>query len=200
MKSSLAQFRILILFCLVIPRASSADAINLGLGGINPMPHCIAKVFTVEYEHTYTPSVSILGRGSGVNYHYNDGMYKEDGQLRGLDVGFRNYPGGGMRGFFWGGSAGYWDGNWTFTQDQNLPGVWQGKSHTNSLRLGIDIGDRIPIRGSDVSVLPQVNLGKFFSSHSCEATAPASRAGSPCSQTSEVNYYIFFSVALGFSF
>src|SRR5512143_3683040 len=117
MKSSLAQCLVLIIVGMSAPGASnaeSADSINLGLGGLNPMAHCNATVYLIEYEHPLTPTTTILGRGSGVNYRYNNGVYLEDGSLRGLDVGVRHYRAGGMQGFFVGGSLGYWKGDWTF--------------------------------------------------------------------------------------
>ena len=88
MKSSLAQCLVLIIVGMSAPGASnaaSADSLNLGLGGLNPMGHCNATVYLIEYEHPLTPTTAILGRGSGVNYRYNNGVYLEDGSLRGLD-------------------------------------------------------------------------------------------------------------------
>jgi hypothetical protein len=203
MKRSLAQFIILAVVWMVPFGASDAEpasSINLGLGGINPMPHCNALVYTIEYEHPLTRTVTILGRESGVNYHYDDGIYKEDGNIPGLDVGIRSYSSDGMRGFFWGSSLGYWAGNWTFIQDKNRPTERQGNSSSHSLRLNIEIGDRIPILSTNISIMPEVNLGKFFSSSSCEYSAPALRVGTPCSQKSEVNYYIFAGVTAGITF
>lgn len=203
MNSSLAQFLILIVIGTVAPAAmcaESASSINLGLGGLNPMPHCNARVYTIEYEHPLTPTLAVLGRGSGVNYRYDDGQYLEDGRLRGMDVGTRYYPAGDMRGFFLGGGIGYWKGNWTFVQNQSKPTEWRGKGDANSLRLNINVGDRIPIRGTNVSIIPEVNLGKFFASSACEYTAPASRVGTPCNQKSEVNFYLFVGMVVGVEF
>lgn len=180
--------------------AESADSINLGIGGLNPMAYCSAKVLTLEYEHRLTPTTAFLGRGSGVNYRYDNSHYLEDGRLRGMDVGARYYPAGGMQGFFIGGTLGYWKQDMTFIQYQSTPDEWQGKADHNSLRLNIDVGDRIPIGGTNVSIMPEVNVGKFFMSSSCEATAPASRIGTPCSQKSEVNYYIFVGLLAGLAF
>lgn len=203
MKSSFAQFLVLIIVGMAASGASgaeSADSINLGLGGLNPMAHCNATVYLIEYEHPLTPTISVLGRGSGVNYRFNNGNYLEDGSLRGLDIGTRYYRAGGMQGFFVGGSLGYWKGDWTFTQDQNTPSQWEGKAKSNSVRLNIEFGDRILVQGTKVSIMPEANLGKFFSSHSCEVTAPSSLIGAPCSQKSEVNVYLFFGVTVGLAF
>lgn len=180
--------------------AESRDSINLGLGGLNPMPHCNALVYLVEYEHPLSPTMAILGRGSGVNYRFNNGNYLEDGRLRGLDIGARYYRAGGMQGIFWGASLGYWGGDWTFIQHQNAPYQWQGSATSHSLRLNFELGDRIPIQGTSISIMPEANLGKFFSSRSCVATAPASLTGTPCSQRSEVNAYLFFGVTIGMTF
>ncbi len=203
MKSSFTQCLVLVVLGMFVTGASgaeSADSVNLGLGGLNPMAHCSAKVFMLEYEHQLTSTTAFLGRGSGVNYRFDNGHYLEEGQLRGMDVGARYYPAGGMQGFFIGGTLGYWKQDRTFTQYQSTPDQWQGKANHNSFRLNIDVGDRIPIEGTNVSIMPEVNVGKFSTSSSCEATAPASRIGTPCSQKPEVNYYIFVELLVGLAF
>ncbi len=203
MKTSLAQFLVLTIVGLIAPHASGAepaDSINLGLGGLNPMPHCNATIYVIEYEHSLTPTITILGRGSGVDYRFNNGSYLEDGKLRGVDIGARYYRAGKRQGFFWGASLGRWKDNWTFTQNQNSPAQWEGTAKSNSVRLNFEFGDRIPIEGTRISIMPEANLGKFFASRSCQATAPASQIGQPCDQKSEVNAYIFFGVTAAFAF
>lgn len=203
MKNSLGTILLYILIGTISPMASGVevtDSINLGIGGVNPMPHCDAKVYLIEYEHLLAPKTSILGRGSGVNYRYNDGSFMEEGGLRGMDIGTRHYASAGMRGFFWGGSLGYWTGDRSFIQYQNSPLQWQGNGNSKFIRLNIDLGSRIPIQGTNISIMPEAHLGKFFSSLTCETTAPASQAGTPCNQNSEVDYYIFFGVTVGASF
>ncbi len=179
--------------------AERADSLNLALGGLNPMPHCNATVYVAEYEHSLTPTLAILGRGSGVEYKFNNGSYLEDGRLRGIDIGARYYPAGGMRGWFMGANIGRWKGDWTFTQYQNTPIQWQGTARSNSVRLNFELGDRIPLNGTNISIMPEVDVGKFFATRSCQATAPASQSGQACEQKSEVNVYIFFGVAVGFA-
>lgn len=203
MKSSLPQFLIFLVAATVAPAVSGAEpgnSINLGFGGPNPLPHCDVRVNTIEYEHLLTPTIAVLGRGSVVNYRYDDGAHHEEGELRGVDVGARYYPSGGMQGLFMGGSLGYWNGDWTFFEDKNNPTALQGQASFKSLRLNIDLGARILIGGTHISIMPQANLGKFFASNSCEATAPASLAGTTCSEKSEANYYLFLGVAVGVAF
>lgn len=202
-KSSLAQILILAIAGTLVQETSateSANSINFGLGGINPMPHCDAKVFTIEYEHLLIPTIAVLGRGSGVNYTDDDSDYLEEGRLRGLDVGARYYPSGRLQGFYTGGSLGYWNGDWTFIENRNTPDQWEGEADSDALRLNVDLGYRLPIRGTHLSVMPVVNIGKFFTSSSCEYTAPASRVGTPCSQSSVVDLYIFAGVTVGIAF
>ena len=117
-----------------------------------------------------------------------------------MDIGARYYRAGGMRGFYMGASLGRWKGDWTFTQNHNSPAQWEGTAKSNSVRLNIELGDRIPVQGTKVSIMPEVNLGKFFASRSCEATDPSSQIGKPCDQKSEVNAYLFFGVAVGYAF
>lgn len=201
MKTSRAQLLALVVW-LIAPWASAAepaDSINLGLGGLNAMPHCNAAVYVIEYEHSLTPTTTILGRGSGVDYRFDNGNYFEDGMLRGVDIGVRYYRAGARQGFFAGASLGRWTGSWIFTQYQNSPAEWQGAADSNSVRLNFEFGDRILIEGTTISIMPEVSLGKFFSTHSCQATAPPSQVGQPCDQESEVNGYIFFGVTVGFA-
>jgi hypothetical protein len=202
MQISRAQILALVVAGTMAPWASAAesDSVNLGLGGLNPMPHCNATVYVVEYEHSITSTMTILGRGSGVDYRFNNGNYLENGRLRGVDVGASYYRGGGMQGFFMGASIGRWKDDWTFTQYQNSPAQWEGVAKSNSIRLNFEFGDRIPIEGTKISVMPEADLGKFFATRSCHATAPSSQIGQPCDQKSEVNAYIFFGVAVGFAF
>ncbi len=203
MKSYLAQCLVLVIAGMVAQEASgaeSANSINLGLGGLNPLPHCDARVYMIEYEHQLTPTTTFLGRDSGVHYRYDNGRYMEDGGMRGLDVGARYYPAGGMQGVFIGGTLGYWKEDRTFIQNQNTPDQWQGMANPNSLRLNIDVGDRITIQGTNVSIMPEVNVGKFSTSSGCEATAPTALIGTACSQKPEVNYYLFVGVLVGVAF
>ena len=204
MKTSLAQIFIPVAILGAMPAvaagAEAAGSVNLGVGGIiRTMPHCDANVYTIEYEHLANSTTTILGRGNLVDYTFNDGNYREHGILRGLDIGARYYPAGGMHGFFTGGSLGYWNGGWTFIHALARPEQYQGTAHSKALRLNVELGDRIPIGGTRVSIMPEINIGKFFSSRSCEYTAPASMIGIPCSQKSEVNAYFFVGIAVGVS-
>jgi hypothetical protein len=181
--------------------AEPANSVNLGIGGVvQILPHCKANVAIVEYEHMLGPKIAVLGRGSGVDYKFDDGRYREVGRPRGVDLGARFYPAGGLKGFFLGGTLGYWMANWTFTQNKGMSDEFQGKGKTDSIRANVDIGARFPIGSSSVSIMPALNIGKFFSSTSCEYTAPASRVGTSCSQNTEVKYYAFLAVTAGIGF
>lgn len=203
MKNSLAQCLVLAIGGTMAQGASGtepANSINFGLGGLNAMPHCKARVYTLEYEHRFTPTIAILGRGSGVFYTSDDDDYLEDGRLRGVDVGVRYYQAGQLQGFYTGGSLGYWQGDWTFTQHRGTPSQWDGEADSDSLRVNVDLGYRIPLRNTNVSIMPEINLGKFFSSSACEYIAPASQIGAPCHVKSVVDAYIFAGVTIGVTF
>jgi hypothetical protein len=201
--SSIAQFLVFAVAGAVAQAASAAEpanSINIGIGGLNPMPHCDALIYTLEYEHQYSPTIAILGRGSTVDYTSDDTDYLEDGRLQGVDLGVRYYRAGRRRGFYTGASLGYWKGDRTFTQYRNTPSQREGAADSRSLRVNIDLGYRFPMRDSNVSIMPEVNIGKFFFSSSCDYTAPASVVGAACDQKSEVNYYIFAGLSVGVGF
>jgi hypothetical protein len=105
-----------------------------------------------------------------------------------------------MKGFFIGGTLGYWTADWTFTHNKGRSDEFLGKGNSDSIRANVDIGGRFPIGSSPVSIMPALNVGKFFSSTSCEYTAPASQVGTSCSQESEVEYYLFLAVTAGIRF
>jgi hypothetical protein len=181
--------------------AEPENSVNLGVGAASHiLPHCKATVFLLEYEHMLGPKLAVLGRGSGVNYKFDDGNYVERGRLRGADVGVRYYPSGGMKGLFIGGALGYWKSNWMFTDDKDKASETQGKGDFKAIRADVDIGWRFPIGSSSVSILPEAHFGKFFKSASCEYTAPASRVGTECSKDTEISYYAFLALSVGIGF
>lgn len=203
MKSSIAKLLVLAMAGTVGQSASGAEPVNsfnIGFGGLNPMPHCEARVFTLEYEHRLTPRVVILGRGSGVNYTDDDSDYLEDGKLRGIDIGTRYYRAGQLQGLYVGGSLGYWENDWTFIKNRDTTNPLHGDADSTAVRLNVDLGYRFPIRDTNVSIMPEVNIGKFFMSNSCEYTAPASLVGSACDQNSDVEGYLFAGVTVGVAF
>ena len=203
MKNSHTKLLVLVIVVLHPPGVWAADpqnSINFGIGGLNPMPHCEATIYTVEVEHRYSPTLAIVGRGSRVDYTSDDDDYLEDGTLKGVDIGVRYYRAGRMQGFYTGASLGYWKGDWTFTDNQNTPAQRQGDSDSHSVRLNIDLGYRFPIRDTNISIMPEVNIGKFFSSSSCDYISPASQVGASCDQESDVDAYIFAGVNVGIGF
>ncbi len=204
MKRSLAQCVVtFVIVGLAAPAfaAEPTDSVDLGVGGfIRTMPHCDAKVYILEYEHLVTPTVALFGRGSEVVYRFDNGEYVETGRPRGLEFGARYYPGGDMRGFFVGASLGYWRTDWDFLHNKARVDQYTGAASSNSVRVNFDIGDRILIPGTKVSIMPQLDLGNFFSSTSCAITQPASQVGTPCNQKSEVGMYYFLGLVVGIAF
>lgn len=203
MKTLLAQSLVLAIAGTLargVSGAEPANSLNFGIGGPNPMPHCEARIYTIEYEHRLTPTMVILGRGSGVNYTDDDSDYLEDGKLRGVDIGARYYRAGRMQGFYSGVSLGYWENDWTFIKNRNTTNPLEGEADSHSVRLNVDLGYRIQLRDTNISIMPEVNLGKFFTSTSCDYTAPASLVGTPCDQNSDVEGYLFAGVSLGVAF
>lgn len=88
MKTSLVQFLILIIAGTVVTGASaaeSANSIDIGLGGLNPLPHCNVYVSMIDYEHQITPTTTFQVQGSLIHYKYDDGHYLDEGRLKGMD-------------------------------------------------------------------------------------------------------------------
>jgi hypothetical protein len=173
------------------------NSINFGVGGMpRTMPHCAADVYSAEYERAFSDTNTVLFRASAVNYRFDNGTYQENGSMRGLDIGARRYRGGRMQGLFMGGSLGVWASDWTFLHVSGN----QGTATSYSSRLNLEFGDRIVITGTNISLMPEINIGKFFWSSSCNYTAPAALVGTPCNQKSEVDAYLFVGLLAGATF
>lgn len=181
--------------------AEPEDSVNFGFGGVPKlMKHCDAEVYIVEYEHMLSGSkFTVLGRGSMVDYKFDDGVYVEQGQPRGVEVGARYYFSGGMKGFLIGGTVGYWMSDWKFIDYEGTVNESRGNAESKSLRVNLDIGWRAPI-GSSVSITPTLNIGKFVPSTTCEYTSPASRVGTPCNEETKVKSYLYLAVMAGIGF
>jgi hypothetical protein len=180
--------------------AEPVNSINFGIGTSNFLPHCKADIYLIEYERMIGSKISALARGTGVHYTYDDGEHVEDGRPKGADIGARYYFSGGMKGFFLGGSVGYWEADWAFMRNKNLPDQYQGNGHSDSIRANVDIGARYPIGASSVSIMPVLSFGRFSSDTTCEFTAPASRVGTACNEESEVENFAYLAVTVGIAF
>lgn len=182
------------------PAIAPPASLAVVLGGIpRTMPHCDAHVISLEFERALSEKNALVLRASGVPYHYNDGAYLENGRINGLDIGARHYRGAGLSGLYAGASLGYWTSDWAFMRLTD-PGRPQGTARSVSARLDLEFGDRIMFDDTGFFLTPQVNLGRFFSSRSCTYTGPASLAGMPCSQNSEVRGYWFVGLGVGVMF
>lgn len=180
-----------------------ANSVNLSLGGVlRIIPHCDATVYSGEYERTLGPTISVLGRGSGVVYTFDDGTYREHGNPKGIDMGMRYYPaGGGMKGLYFGGALGYWKWDWTFTENKGRTSEKQGRGDSTAVRADVELGARFPIGSSSVAVMPALHIGKFFTSDSCEYDMPPNRAYSSCNRATEIRGgYVFLAVSVGVGF
>ena len=182
--------------------AEPANSVDLGFGGLPElMPHCRANVYIVEYERMLGSKIAVLARGGEVNYRFNNGKYVEEGRPKGIDFGVRYYPAvNGMKGLFFSGTLGWWKWDWRFTDDKDTSFESRGNGDSKAVRADLDIGGRFPIGSSAVSIMPSLHLGKFFTSNSCEYTAPASRVGTSCSKDTEIGYYAFLAVSVGIGF
>lgn len=202
-KSAACSLLYLLLTLALLPAPLHAEpdrSVNVGMGGFpRTIVHCAADIYNLEYEQKHDARNTLLWRGGGVNYHFDDGNYQETGRINGLDIGTRHYFADDLTGVFLEGALGYWQANWSFVRPA-LASQPQGTARTQSLRINIGLGDRIPIKGSTAFLAPVVNAGKFYSSTSCRYATPASLVAAPCNQKSEVTAYLFVGLVAGVAF
>ncbi len=191
----------LVLASAALPLHAEPDnSLNFGMGGFpRTMPHCDAKVYIGELEHAYSRTTSVLLRGTGVNYRFDNSDYQENGRINGVDLGARYYHAGGMEGLYFGGGIGYFWANWSFMH-LAFPSLPRGTASSKMGRLNLEFGDRIRLDGTNISLMPEINIGKFFTSSSCDYTGPAPVVGTPCTQKSEVTGYWFVGLLAGVAF
>ncbi|OGW37920.1 MAG: hypothetical protein A2X58_01170 [Nitrospirae bacterium GWC2_56_14] len=195
-----------VLFALVVmalPGSVWAEQDNsINIGGLGLVgPDLSASAFIVEYERHMGSGMSVFGRVGVLDYSFDDGWYKEDGDGPGFDIGIRKYMGSnGMKGFYLGGTVGIWTTEWTFTDNDYGTGsiYYRGKGDTTSLKVDIEVGGRFPLGSSPVSLMPSLHVGNFFNIDStCTST---SVPGADCGNESEVGFYGLLGLSMGIAF
>jgi hypothetical protein len=203
--------RIIVLVCgllfalsvMAIPgpvRAAQDNSINIGgLGVVGP--DLSASAFFVEYERHMGSGMAVFGRVGVLDYSFDDGWYKEDGDGPGFDVGIRKYMGSNsMKGFYLGGTLGIWKTSWTFTDKNYGPGsiYYSGKGDTTSLKVDLELGSRFPLGSSPVALMPSFHVGHYFTMDStCTST---SVPGADCGNEGEVGFYGVLGLSVGIAF
>jgi len=145
-----------------IGSAEPDNSINIGGAGI-AASDATASMFFVEYEPALSSNVSLLGRLGSMTYNSDDGVYVEDGDVKGINFGMRIYPSGGMRDFYFGGAIGFGSSEWTFTNNKGQLYETQGKGTSDEVRLDLDVGDRFLLGSGPVSLMPSFHLGNVSS-------------------------------------
>ena len=167
-----------------------------GLGSLNS-----ATALMLEYERRVTSNLSVFGRGSSLNYKWDDDTYVEDGSGTGLGVGVRYFTSPGFKGLYVGGGVGTFKSKWDWIDDKGRSFETRGKGDSSSIQWGAELGYRIYLEGGKLSLTPAINVGSWLGgSNSCTYTAPASQAGQPCSKDSQLGFYAVASVSLGIAF
>lgn len=182
---------------------TAMDDNSINIGGLGMVgPDLSASVFLLEYEHHMGSGMSVFGRVGAFDYSYDDGWYREDGDGPGVDVGIRKYLGTNeMRGFYIGGTVGIWTTSWTFT-DRNystFSKYYSGKGETTSFKIDFEVGGRLPLGSSPVSIIPSFHIGHFanIGSGSCTST---SVPGASCDNESDVGFYGVVGLSMGIAF
>lgn len=190
--------------CIAIPQDSSAEgaksknnSFNIGVTGLVG-PDLWASVVYGEYERLLSNRFSMFGRVGQLNYEYDDGTYIEEGNGPGIDIGVRLYPRGeGMKGFFIGGTVGYWKTDWEWTDDAGTTYETKGEGSSNAVKVDFEIGGRINLGSETISLIPSAHIGNFFGiSSDCKIT----KGSGTCSDESELGFYGIIGLALGIAF
>jgi hypothetical protein len=192
---------VLVVMALPGPAFAALDnSINIGAVGVIG-PDLSASAFLMEYERHLGGGMSVFGRVGVLDYSFDDGWYKEDGNGPGFDVGIRKYMGGrGMKGFYLGGTLGIWKTDWTFTDTNYGSGsiYYSGKGDSTSLKVDLEVGGRFPLGSSPVALMPSFHVGHYFNIDStCTST---SVPGADCGNEGKVGFYGVFGLSMGIAF
>ena len=197
--------RLLFIFLLIfsagviaIPQNSFAEtenAVNIGAKGLVG-PDISASVVFVEYERLTSNKISLVGRIGQLDYEYDDGVYIEEGDGPGVEVGLRFYPAGnGMKGFYLGANGGFWFTDWTWRDDVGKSYETKGSGSSTAFDINFELGGRL---GSEKFVIiPTFNIGNFLSiSDECSRTG----SSASCDKGTELGFYAIIGLALGIGF
>lgn len=184
------------------PGSAFAKDNSINVGGVGMVgPDLSASVFLVEYERLMGNGISMFGRLGSLDYDFDDGWYKEEGDGPGFDIGMRKYMGGDrMKGFYIGMTIGLWWTEWTYTDTDYAPSsqYYSGEGESTAVKVDFEVGGRFPLGESSVSLIPSFHIGNFFSiDDTCTST---SVPGADCGAESEVGFYGVFGLALGIGF
>jgi hypothetical protein len=120
--------------------------------------------FSIEFEHLFKETrISLFGRYNMAEYMKESGTdwlrSEEDGDIKGVDIGFRFYPIGQKRmdKLFIGGAFGFFQNDWKegYVQEQQ---VTYSESVT---RLDTEIGYRFTTKLKRISITPSAHLGYY---------------------------------------
>jgi len=174
------------------------NSINLVVGGVPPIGYVKATVVMLEYERLITQKISVFGRGSTLKYKYDDDTYEEEGDGRGIGLGVRFFPKGGLRGFYVGGAVSTFKSTWDWIDDKGTTSIKRGDGESTSIQWGAEVGYRFNL-GRHVSLTPALNVGSWLGADTkCNQTSPATTV--PCDKESQLGFYGAVSVALGIAF
>lgn len=158
-----------------------------------------ASVGFLEYERVLKDNLAVFGRIGQLSYEYDDDVYVEEGDGPGFEAGIRFYPSGeGMKGFYLGGSLGYWDTEWDWIDDQGEPYETRGSGSSTAINATFELGGRFNLGSESVSLIPSAHIGNFFSvEDECVVTqGPATACDSG---ETELGLYAVVGLALGFA-
>ena len=173
------------------------NSINLAIGFVPPIGDTDGTIALVEYERLITRTLSVYGRGSILNYKFDDGTDEEDGKGTGVGLGVRFFPQGGLKGFYVGGGIGHYRSKWDYKDGKGTSNPTAGDGKTSSIQWGGEVGYRFNL-GESVSLTPVFNFGSWLGGDTtCNQTSPTSQ---PCTKEGELGFYAAISLALGIAF
>lgn len=169
MKENKFFLQVLVLVTLALllaPGAAAADVnlVSFGLGGGSSFDSAGAAGFA-EFEHVLSERIGLAFRAGVLDYEYDDGDYREEGDGPGVEAAVRFYIlDDAPKSLYIGGGLGVWFTEWDYI-DYNYGPPLRGSGDSASVEVHLAIGTHLEI--SDKVVLtPAFQLGSFISSDS----------------------------------
>jgi len=172
---SATSIKVLFIGLIFLPTLTMAkdSIVSFGVSAASGADSSATMIFA-EYERKLNDSIGLAFRVGSLDYEYDDGFYREQGDGPGVEAAVRIYTAGnGMKGFYYGGGAGIWLTSWDYSEDFD-----SGSGDSTSLEVHFALGTRLA--NDKIEFNPSFQVGQFISS------------------SAELGFYVLAGVAIGF--